>query len=215
MGLGRIYAITALGALLVATNAAGAQAKPSKPVAAEIVVDSTPKSVPHGSRVNWLSDGRDFSVGDIITVFIDDETSSNLDKQTQATQNRNRSGNFSLSTGTPPGTNFGLNTGMNNTSTENGHDGRTNAFRTEMSVRVVGISPTGILKLSGQKMLSVDKGKQAVTLTGYARPQDIAADNTVSSIRMADATLEYDGQKSSLSSPKSGIIGKILGIFWP
>jgi flagellar L-ring protein precursor FlgH len=62
-------------------------------------------------------------------------------------------------------------------------------------------------------VIDVDKAKQEMTLTGLLRPHDVNASDVVSSTAIADAKLIYSSK--GLDKPKSGIVGRIVGLIWP
>ena len=164
-------------------------------------------------RQSWFSDRRDYHLGDIVTVLVDEYTLTSLDKQVNATDNRQRS--LGLGISTPSSSkNFGINSNNNNQSQNSGLDARTNRLTTEMSARVVAIAPNGIMQLKGNKVIKVEDSKVNMVLTGWVRVQDVAPDNSIQSFRMADANLDYEAE-GPLGQAKSGIIGRLLGAFWP
>ncbi len=164
-------------------------------------------------RQSWFSDRRDYHLGDIVTVLVDEYTLTSLDKQVNATDNRQRSLGLGISTPSSSKT-FGINSNNNNQSQNSGLDARTNRLTTEMSARVVAIAPNGIMQLKGTKVIKVEESKVNMTLTGWVRVQDVAPDNSIQSFRMADADLDYEAD-GPLGKAKSGIIGRLLGAFWP
>ncbi len=184
--------------------AAATQAEPSGPAL-------TSTAVP--GRQSWFSDRRDYHLGDIVTVLVDEYTLTSLDKQVNATDNRQRSLGLGISTPSSSKT-FGINSNNNNQSQNSGLDARTNRLTTEMSARVVAIAPNGIMQLKGTKVIKVEESKVNMTLTGWVRVQDVAPDNSIQSFRMADADLDYEAD-GPLGKAKSGIIGRLLGAFWP
>ncbi|HEY7897946.1 MAG TPA: flagellar basal body L-ring protein FlgH [Gemmatimonadaceae bacterium] len=164
-------------------------------------------------RQSWLSDRRDFHLGDIVTVLVDEYTLTSLDKEVNATDNRQRTLGLGISTPTSNKT-FGINSNNGNQSQNSGLDARTNRLTTDMSARVVAIAPNGVMQLKGTKVIKVEESKVNLTLTGWVRVQDVAPDNSVQSFRMADADLDYQAE-GPLGKAKSGIIGRLLGAFWP
>jgi flagellar L-ring protein precursor FlgH len=56
------------------------------------------------------------------------------------------------------------------------------------------VMPNGLLRLAGEKMLTLNQGEEFVRLRGYVRAADIDADNRVSSLRIANARIAYSGQ---------------------
>ena len=195
---------TAAAARPGARGAAPAQAAPTTP-------PLTSTSVP--GRQSWFSDRRDYHLGDIVTVLVDEYTLTSLDKQVNATDNRQRTLGFGMTT--PTGSKgYGINSNNNNQSQNSGLDARTNRLTTDMSARVVAIGPNGIMQLKGTKVINVEESKVNLTLTGWVRVQDVAPDNSIQSFRMADADLDYQAD-GPLGKAKSGIIGRLLGAFWP
>jgi flagellar L-ring protein precursor FlgH len=164
-------------------------------------------------RQSWLSDRRDYHLGDIVTVLVDEYTLTSLDKEVNATEDRQRTLGLGINT---PSSNkaFGINSNNNNQSRNSGLDARTNRLTTDMSARVVAIGPNGVMQLKGTKMIKVEESKVNLVLTGWVRVQDVAPDNSVQSFRMADANLDYQAE-GPLGKAKSGIIGRLLGAFWP
>lgn len=219
----RIRIIGALGAIASASIASavalGAQAPNAArtaqtPAAAQTAQAAPPlTSTAVAGRQSWLSDRRDYHLGDIVTVLVDEYTLTSLDKEVNATENRQRTLGFGLNT---PSSNksFGINSNNGNQSRNSGLDARTNRLTTEMSARVVAIAPNGVMQLKGNKIIKVEESKVNLVLTGWVRVQDVAPDNSVQSFRMADADLDYQAE-GPLGKAKSGIIGKLLGAFWP
>jgi flagellar L-ring protein precursor FlgH len=187
-----------------APSATSAQAEPTTPAL-------TSTSIP--GRQSWFSDRRDYHLGDIVTVLVDEYTLTSLDKEVNATDNRQRG--LGLGITTPSSSkSFGINSNNNNQSQNSGLDARTNRLTTDMSARVVAIGPNGLMQLKGTKMIKVEDSKVNLVLTGWVRVQDVAPDNSVQSFRMADANLDYQAE-GPLGQAKSGIIGRLLGAFWP
>ena len=168
---------------------------------------------PSTGRQSFYSDRRDYAVGDIVTILIDDYTITTAVKEDIASDTRSR--NLSLAARLPTSSkSVGLDTRNDASQNARGSAKRENRFQNEMSVRVVAIGPTGMLQLKGTKNINVDKNVQDITLTGWVRPQDISQANMIESAKIADATIGYLSP-GNLSKPKQGMISKILGAFWP
>lgn len=195
-----------------ATLAPTLHAQAAKPPAAR---DTTPMltSTALPGRQSWLSDRRDFHLGDIVTILVDEYTLTSLDKQVNASDSRRRSLGFGMST--PSGNkDFDITSNNDAESQNHGLDARTNRLTTEMSARVVAIAPNGLMQLKGTKGIIVEQSKVHLTLSGWVRVQDVSPQNIVQSYRMADADLDYAAD-GPLGKAKSGIIGRLLGAFWP
>lgn len=206
--------VSALAALSQASAQAAPAGQPTRPAIGAAATPAPATAAPATPvRSSWVSDRRDFVVGDIITVLIDDYTISTAVKEDLATDTRTRglSVNASL-----PSSNksVGIDSRNNADQTKRGQARRENRFQNEMSVRVVSIAPNGLLELKGTKKIDVDKAQQDIVFTGFVRPQDISTANSVESSRVADISLGY-ASPGPLGKPKQGMITKILGAFWP
>lgn len=174
---------------------------------------------PAGSRTSWTSSRSGFVVGDIITVLVDEATLASARRNESATDRRRRNADFSLSTpgsSDAPGTRMDAGFGTRNDaeSVQRGENLRGTAFRTELGVRVVEVSPSGMLRVEGAKTVTVDQDEQEVTVTGWLRPQDVSPRNVVVSDRLADAEISF-AATGNLAKPRGGFLGRILGFLWP
>lgn len=208
-----------LGIAFSAVHAQSAGARP--PASRDSAQASLDSSIARArGPQSWTSDRVRLGLGDIITVLIDERTLASARLNENAADQRSK--NLGLSAtppaaaGAPPSiTAASASFGADGDSRRQGESTRENGFRSEMSARVVAVSPTGMLKVTGKKMVNVDKNRQEVTVTGWVRPQDIAsATNAVESWRLADAEIVY-GQQGKLGKPKAGLLGKLLGAIWP
>ena len=192
----------------------GAQTPPAaQPPAAATVAAAADSTPVRKIRESWTADRRNYVVGDLITVLIDDYTISTALKENVSTDSRTRG--LSASARLPGSTkNVGLDTRNTADQQQRGSARRENRFQNELSVRVVAITPNGLLELKGSKNINVDKSGQDIVFTGFVRPQDISAGNMVESNRVADAQLGYLSP-GPLGKPKQGIFSKILGALWP
>jgi flagellar L-ring protein precursor FlgH len=223
--LAAIMSATIAIASLAGVSVAGAQAPGAAaragtqtPAGTQTAAQSAQSTPPLTStavvgRQSWLSDRRDYHLGDIVTVLVDEYTLTSLDKEVNATENRQRGLGLGINTPSSNKT-YGINSNNNNQSQNSGLDARTNRLTTEMSARVVAIAPNGVMQLKGNKIIKVEDSKVNLILTGWVRVQDVAPDNSIQSFRMADADLDYQAE-GPLGKAKSGIIGRLLGAFWP
>jgi flagella basal body P-ring formation protein FlgA len=197
VGAAAVRAALALLAPLALAPALAA-AQPRQPAPAAPVPNAAPASTFNPAPVagrpslrGWTTDRREYAVGDIITVLVDDYTITTAVKDDIAQQRRSRDLGVSLSTPSGPATSAAINSRNNGNSQNRGEARRENRFQSELSVRVVAAGPNGTYQVRGTRLVDVDKGKQEVTLAGWVRAQDVSAANTVESARLADAQLTY------------------------
>lgn len=167
-------------------------------------------------RLSWTADRREFAVGDVITVLIDEYAMASAGKSDVAQDLRSRDLDLAAGGRGPGGAlpSVGASVGAINDSDSRqlGDAMRQNRFQTEMTVQVVGLEPGGLLRVEGTKVMKLDSGEQELSLSGVVRPQDVSTDNLVDSWRVAEAELVYS---STGMKPSGGILGRILGAIWP
>ncbi len=206
------FTVAAASTLAAQAKPAGAAAAPRGPSAMP-PADST-QTARRAPR-SWTSDRRDFAVGDIITVLVDESTAASANKQNVATDQKRRKMGFDATMPAPaPGKNVGISSSNDGDSRQDGRATRGNNFVGEISVKVVAIGKDGNLQVKGSKTVDVDKNKQTMTLSGWLRPQDVSSTDFAESARVADAEIVYQAQ-GSLGKPRSGILTRVLGVVWP
>ena len=215
---GRHLIPVALGALLL-LGAPAAEAQdpaPTTPTATEAATAAAAPTRPR--RQSWTSSRRNFIEGDVLTVLVDEHTLAAALKGANNSDRRYRDLGVSVGGGVSmPIPNIDADIGTTNSaeSRQRGDLTRENRFRGEMSVRIMEIDPrSGLMRLEGQKIVAVDKHREELTLTGWARPQDVSHANLLDSWRIADAELLYTST-GNLGKPSQSMIARVLSIFWP
>ena len=124
-----------------------------------------------------------------------------------------------MSIGTPGGTgnlslgflriptSFGGQSGTQSSKTENG----TTSFISDMEATVVGVLPSGALEIAGDQHVIINGQNQTLHVTGYCRPEDIDASDTVLSSRIADVRGQFNG---NFQEQNVGLIRKILNFLF-
>ena len=198
--------------LLSAVVASGVNAQ------APVAGDSATAVAPRRRVSSWTSDRRAFSVGDIIKVSVDEYALATANKGTVSEASRERTLGLAAE---PPGPSSSamdpisgnIQSSDRGASRSSGQATRGTRYVGEIPVRVVAVTKEGLLEIKGSKVIDVDKAKQEMTLTGLLRPQDVNASDVVASSDVADAKLVYNSK--GLDKPKSGIVGRIVGLIWP
>ncbi len=166
-----------------------------------------PPSIGVGHPLRLGPDHRAAQVGDLLHVQY------NLTVASSSSDVVNNSKQFSL--GAPGGTgNFSLGflripssiggqTGTQSSKTENG----TTAFTSDLEATVIGVMPSGVLEISGDQQMIVNGQSQVLRITGFVRPEDIDATDTVLASRVANAQGSFSG---NFQEKNVGLIRKIL-----
>ena len=143
--------------------------------------------------LSLTSDARAYRVGDVVTVI--------LQETTQASKRAGTSFNKGSSASVAPlgalGKTFGK-TGLDISADRsfNGDSTSTqqNALSGALTVIVQEVLPNGLLRVSGEKNMTLNQGEEFLRLKGYIRAADVDADNQVSSLRVANARIAYSAK---------------------
>ncbi len=166
---------------------------------------------------SWTADRRDFVVGDIIKVAVDEYALASANKGTVSEASRQRtlglagSAGFAATSYGPA--NGGVESSDKGASRSRGEAVRGSRYVGEIPVRVMAITPEGLLQVKGMKVIDVDKARQELTLSGFVRPSDVNSRDEVVSSSVADARLVYISK--GLDRPRSGLLGRIISLIWP
>jgi flagellar L-ring protein precursor FlgH len=170
-------------------------------------------------RASWTSDRKEFVVGDVITVIVDEATLATASKAQSGSDQQSRKNDLGIEppivgpAAALPSLDATLKTDKNASSNQTGNAKRDLHFHGEISVRVVAIEK-GLLQIKGAKVVDVDKNKQTLNLTGWVRPQDVSLQNAVASDRIADAQVVY-ALTGDIGKTRGGILGRLINVFWP
>ncbi|MFL6675105.1 MAG: flagellar basal body L-ring protein FlgH [Massilia sp.] len=189
-------AAAALASLLVAGCAARAPLAPpadDELPMARAAARGMSGGVFSADTVSLTSDQRAFRVGDVVTVI--------LQETTQASKKAGTSFNKGSSASVAPigalGKTFGktgLDISADRSFAGDATSTQQNALSGAVTVMVQEVLPNGLLRVAGEKRLTLNQGEEYLRLKGYLRAADIDADNQVSSQRVANARIGYAAQ---------------------
>ncbi len=75
-----------------------------------------------------------------------------------------------------------------------GSSAQSNSLTGSITVQVVERHPNGNLLVRGDKWMTLNQGRELVSISGIVRPNDVGPDNTVASTQVADARITYSGR---------------------
>ncbi|MFW5443071.1 MAG: flagellar basal body L-ring protein FlgH [Methylococcaceae bacterium] len=147
-------------------------------------------------------------VGDILTVTLDEETKAKKKSDLDASKDNSISVTAPNFMGIDPSVIFGNDLSATLASKHEfegeGQANQSNSLTGNISVTVVEVLPNGNLKVRGEKRVTLNDGSEYIRLSGIVRTIDIDASNTVSSAKVADATIMYTGDGAVADSSKIG-----------
>lgn len=205
--------ICKLVALLAVTLPMAAQAKKEKtvPIVYTPTAPQAPEAQPTYGAIflaeNYTpltSGSRAGRIGDILTIVLVERMSAT--KSNSATTGR--IGSVGL---TPPATGplslfnpTDINMGGDQSFKGKGDAAQSNALSGEVSVTVAAVYPNGTMLVKGEKLVTLNRGDEAVQFSGIVRTADISTDNRVPSTRVADARIRYTGKGEIARASKQG-----------
>lgn len=152
---------------------------------------------PSGRLSDSTRDLRASSAGDIVTIIVSDQASAIAKGVTNTSRKSSVSNSISALAGTlPAGSPLANLAGIQNNQQVQGQ-GQTSrgmTLSTTISVIVTEVTPNGNLVVEGTKNIAVNSEKQAITLTGVIRPNDLTTANTVRSDQVAGLTVRVNGK---------------------
>ena len=167
----------------------------------------------NADAVPLTSDARAFRTGDVVTVF--------LEETTQASKRAGTSISKESSVGVSPVGMLGKTYPKTavDISADRSFDGdatstQQNALSGALTVIVQEVLPNGLLRVAGEKSLTLNQGEEFVRLSGFLRAADIDADNQVSSLRVANARISYSGKGALADANKPGWLTRFFVSPW-
>lgn len=149
-----------------------------------------------GARyIPLFEDRRARGIGDTIIVVLNEKT--NASKKTGSNTQRNSEIDFSVPSflGLPFKSLFqdiDVEAQSKNKFDGKGESSSNNNFTGTITVTVIDVLPNGNLLVSGEKQIGINQGHEFIRLSGVVNPINIM-NNTVSSVQVADARIEYRG----------------------
>ncbi|WP_026958026.1 flagellar basal body L-ring protein FlgH [Aliagarivorans taiwanensis] len=160
-------------------------------------------------------------------IYLGDTLVVNLQERTQAsksaTNESSKSNNINVGQVTTP---WGPAT-INGAPIEFGYSGnndfageadaaQSNSLSGSIAVNVVKVLNNGNLVISGEKWLMLNNGNEYIRLTGIVRPEDVGPDNTIPSLRVANARIQYGGTGDFANTTQKGWLTKFFNSpLWP
>ena len=162
--------------------------------------------------------------GDIITIVISETASASKEATTDTSRGS------SVNAGIPNfmglekvgllKNNIGDLSKLINASVDSQYQGSGSTSRKEnlnatITARVIDVIPNGNLLIEGRRNVKVNNEDQEIVLEGIVRPRDIAANNTVNSVFVADAKISYTGKGIISDRQSPGWLMNIVDKLWP
>lgn len=179
------------------------------------------------SKNRFFSDFRARDVGDIITILIVDKTTATGEATTETGGTSANDYNLTKLGGMPLDLGMTDFIGLGNRFDPSFAGGRSNSFagtgtverrgqiKATLAVRVLQVLSNGNLYVEGAKETTVNKERQYVVISGIVRPEDITAENTITSDSISDLMVELSGEGVISGKQNPGWLTSVLDTVWP
>lgn len=167
-----------------------------------------------GHEISLYQDHVPGRMGDILTVKLEEQTQG----EKKAKMKTNKKTDNELTLPRIKGDHiYGQDVTLDGNMEFNGEgvSNQQNKLRGTISVTVTRVLSNGNLMVQGESWLTINQGREYIRLTGIVRREDIDANNSVSSQRLANARISYSGNGQVSNAARGGIITQLLFKFFP
>lgn len=167
------------------------------------------------SAQDLYDDTKPRSIGDIVTVMLEEKTQAKKSASSDAA----KSSDLSMDPLELGGEEITI--GERNLSYAAAHDNSTsgstsadqsNSISGSISVEVVDVMSNGNLLIRGEKWLTLNTGDEYIRLSGTIRPDDITPENTIASTRISNARIQYSGTGDRQDTQDQGFLARFFNV---
>jgi len=180
-----------------------------------------------GTGVALWEDKRARRIGDIVTIVLQEKTSSKKSTKTDISKEDSIEMSIASLLGTTPTTILpsflGGKTLSPTISADNSREfegdassDQSNQLSGRITVTVVNVLANGNLVVRGEKWMTFSEGDEFIRIQGTIRASDVNPDNTVFSERLADARITYSGRGQLANAQRQGWLSSFFSSdYWP
>jgi flagellar L-ring protein FlgH len=155
-------------------------------------------------------------VGDTLTIRLNERTNASKSSTTSTSKSTSIDMPGPIIAGRPVtvnGTEI-LHAQVDNDSQFDGEGASTQSNRLEgdITVTVAERLANGNLLVRGQKWITINQGQEFVRIQGIVRPIDIDPDNSISSLKVADAMIAYGGKGAIANANSPGLLARFFNL---
>jgi flagellar L-ring protein precursor FlgH len=187
------------------------------PMPQAIVASYQPNSLFSNEARGFFKDQRAHRIGDILTVIVTIDDSAQISNTTARSRSSTNKaglggvigsavGNFGGVPGIDISADGGISTQSGLADNGNGSVNRKESLETLVAAVVTQVLPNGNLVIEGRQEVRVNFEVRDLIVAGIVRPEDIHADNTIPSSKIAEARIAYGGrgQITDVQQPRYG-----------
>ena len=108
-----------------------------------------------------------------------------------------------------------LKAATSNSFKSDGSTNRKDTLKARISAMVAEVLPSGILRVEGERIISVNSEEQVMVISGLVRTRDINSGNEIESAKIANLRIDYYGRGLVGDALHGGWLGRIIRVVWP
>lgn len=162
--------------------------------------------------LNLYEDTKARNAGDLLTVLLVERTQASK----SATTSTNKSTSVELGDLRVLGQGLNFDTGISGGTSFDGAgaSAQSNKLEGSLTVTVAERLGNGVLRIVGEKRLRLNQGEETVRLEGLVRTADITPANTITSDRIAEARIVYQGKGALADANAKGWLARFFDSPW-
>lgn len=172
---------------------------------------------PDATTKPMFTDKRATAVGDIITIIVQESTTTTKDNKTATSKQSAVDASLSSFLYSPSASSFLTKNGKlpalkfdsKNDYNGGGSINNSESILARVAVKVLDVLPTKNLVIESRREKSFSGESQTVILRGVVRSEDVSANNTVYSYNLADASIQIVSKGTITDSQKKGWFNRI------
>ena len=169
------------------------------------------------SSLSMVADKRAGMVGDILTILVQENNTANRNASTETAKKSNIDAAIQAFFYSPEASRLlthkgklpALKLGAQQNFEGGGAISNAERVTARIAVRVVDVLPNGNLVIEGTRQIAFSGETQDAILRGVVRKEDVAANNTVFSYNIADATIRYISKGTISDNQRKGWFTKV------
>jgi flagellar L-ring protein FlgH len=182
--------------------------EPQKPANGSLFTDQSMNG-------NLLVDFKAGRLGDLVFIDIVETNSANVASGAKRERDSGNLGGLSTAISAIPlpgaSTVGSVLNGLGQRSYEGkGSTQRTSNVRARITARVMEVLPNGDLRVEAVKLVKINKETEQIAVTGIIRRNDLAADNSVTTLEVGDLRVEFNGKGIASADNAPGWLARIF-----
>jgi len=156
-----------------------------------------------------FADRRAHAPGDVLTVLVSEVASVSSTAQTTLGKSESANANLLQRDGEIQLAQAGFDSKF----AGGGQLERSGTLLARLTVQIDSIDANGNFHVSGEQLIVMNNEKQKILVSGIVRPDDVSADNTVPSWRVAGANIQLLGKGILTRKARPGLLTWLLSLF--